>query len=191
MASKKQRLDERRAVARLSRSVKINARWPPYGAFCSDCVVTLVPPKPALLRAGHFPATGPCGLTCIFENGGHNYVRFVVRRFTCTEHCRRVPPWFVVEIAIADIQVDVHSLGPPLLAKCCRLSGKVCICHVYGFFGLVRADLDEPIRVTPPCSSRSSHRVWNRIGRTCVLLVQIEPRKPREIGGLRGGRRAV
>ena len=92
------------------------------------------------------------------KDGGHDDIRFVLRRFTRAEHCRRVRPWFVVEVAIANVQVDVHSLSPPFLTKCCRLSGKVGVGRADGLFGFVRADLDELVRIVPLSSSVSDHR---------------------------------
>ena len=133
----------------------------------------------------------PSGSSAAVKDGGHDDIRFVVRRFTRAEHCRHVCPRFVIEIAIANEQVDVHPLSSPLLPKRCRLSGKVCVGHLYGPFGLIRADLNELVRVAPPCSSGPSHRAWNRIARTCTLLVRVEPRKSGEIGGLRCGRPRV
>src|SRR2546425_12792654 len=100
----------------------------------------------------------PPGSIVARKDGGHDDIRFVLRRFTRAERCRRVGPWFVVEVTVADVQVDVHALGPPFLAKCCRLSGKVCEGKAYGLFGFLRADLDELVRVVPFCSSSSSHR---------------------------------
>src|SRR5439155_10543466 len=132
-------------------------------------------PCPLAEGGGHpSPVICPCGLSGVFKDGGHDDIRFVVRRFTRAEHCRRVCPRFVVEIAIANEQVDVHPLSSPPLPKPCRLSGKVCVGHLYGPFGLIRADLNELVRVAPQCSSGSSHRAWNRIARTCTLLVRVE-----------------
>src|SRR2546427_13254985 len=70
---------------------------------------------------------------------GYDDVRFVLRRLTGAENCHLVGPRFVVEVTIAKVQADIHSLPPPILAKCCRLSCKVCIGQAYRPFGLVRA----------------------------------------------------